>query len=178
MAPCRASSTSERWTRGPRSPARRRRRRRPAGDRPRHRSAATAGDRAVARALLQRDGPKTPVNPRAADPPARALNEFDPAEWAAKVAPIVRSYGISGTIVTLASNTSYAFDADGGSLREIPVHVGTDLRRWSTAVARAGDRRAARDTGSVRVLARPRRDPRPRRPLPAAAVRPPIAGWE
>ena len=101
----------------------------------------TAGNRAVAAALLQRDRAKTPVKPAKDDSPVRYYKEFDPEEWAAKVAPIVRRYGITVPIVTVASNATYAFDADGGSLREIPIRIGDSSRlpssTWRLDVAHA-----------------------------------------
>jgi hypothetical protein len=92
----------------------------------------TAGNRAVARALLQRQPPKAPAKAAKDDPQSRALWEWDPAEWAEKVSPVFRRIGYRGVIVTLASNTAYAFDADGGSLREIPVRLADNVRGSST----------------------------------------------
>ncbi len=54
---------------------------------------------------------------------ARVGREWNPIQWAEKIAPIVRKTGYDGIIVTIASNTAYAFDTDGGSLREIAVRI-------------------------------------------------------
>ena len=69
-------------------------------------------------------------------PESRLAWEWDPAEWARKAAAGARRMSFllirTGVIVTLATNTSYAYDAEGESLREIPVRLPGQLRQTST----------------------------------------------
>jgi hypothetical protein len=68
-------------------------------------------------------------------PESRLAWEWDPAEWARKAAAVARHKAFllirTGIIVTLATNTSYAYDAEGESLREIPVRLPGQLRQTS-----------------------------------------------
>ena len=83
---------------------------------------------------------KGPLNFLSTDPKSRTYFVWEPGEWAAKVAPIFRQHGWSGTIVTLGSNTSVAFDADGDSVRQVPIRLPDNARAssvWKLEVAHA-----------------------------------------
>lgn len=147
MAPCRVSTSGRN---GSRRPSRRAPRRLPPPSHPRSAASspcsAPAGNRAAAAALLQRDGTKTPVKPAKDDAQPRMGKEADPTVWAKQVAAIFRDDGYSGIIVTVATKTSYVFDSDGESLREIPVRLADSARGssvWKLDVAHATWRDAA-----------------------------------
>ena len=97
-----------------------------------------AGNRAVASMIAQRDAQ-----------PAAPTREIDPTFWAAETARITEPYreylshgsvAHIATILTIARNTSYAFDADTGVLREVALRAPETLRdhsQWRLNLASA-----------------------------------------
>jgi hypothetical protein len=93
-----------------------------------------AGNRAVTSAILQRAPTVTVV---------RAVSSVDPAKWMSTMADQYKdALALAGsrTIVAIASNTTYVFDTEAESLRQIPISLRDEVRApsvWGLDLAHA-----------------------------------------
>ena len=129
-----------------------------------------AGNQAVAASIVQRDRNTPPAEPTPnASIEIRVRRSRDPDEWIREFVRGAKRQGWDtgvSVILTVASNTAYAFNTDGGGRREVAMHLGDDLREPFVSrvdVANASWAKA----GSTQV---PPRDGSWTPPLPDAAV--------